>query len=148
MKSLKQCIQTLVRCAGGDGNLLLNVGPMPTGEIEPSQVERLKEIGDRLKVNGESIYGTRGGPFAPKLLLWGSVTQKGKKLYLHITNKPEGSTIDLPGLKTKINRIYAFADASETCSVSREFETQYIDITGIELDPIDTILVAELAGEP
>ena len=45
MKSLKQCLQTLVRCAGGDGNLLFNVGPMPTGEIEPRQVERLKEMG-------------------------------------------------------------------------------------------------------
>ena len=31
IKSLEQCVQTLVRCAGGDGNLLLNVGPMPTG---------------------------------------------------------------------------------------------------------------------
>ena len=31
LKSLQQCLQTLVRCAGGDGNLLLNVGPMPDG---------------------------------------------------------------------------------------------------------------------
>jgi len=45
MKSLKECIQTLLRTAGGDGNLLFNVGPMPTGEIEPRQVERLKEMG-------------------------------------------------------------------------------------------------------
>ena len=27
MKSLKQCLQTLIRTAGGDGNLLFNVGP-------------------------------------------------------------------------------------------------------------------------
>jgi alpha-L-fucosidase len=141
-------IKALVKCSGGGGNYLLNVGPDEEGIIPEGSVKVLNEVGKWLKRNGKSIYGTRGGPFAPKLLLWGSVTQKGKKLYLHITNKPEGSTIDLPGLKTKINRIYAFADASETCSVSREFETQYIDITGIELDPIDTILVAELAGEP
>jgi len=65
LKSLKQCIDILVRCVGGDGNLLLNVGPMPTGEIEPRQVARLKEIGAWLARYGESIYGTRGGPFPP-----------------------------------------------------------------------------------
>ena len=63
MKSLKECIQTLVRVAGGDGNLLFNVGPMPDGRIEPRQVDRLKEMGDWLRKYGESIYGTRGGPF-------------------------------------------------------------------------------------
>jgi len=63
MKSLKQCIQTLVWVVGGDGNLLFNVGPMPDGRIEPRQVERLKEMGDWLKKYGHTIYGTRGGPF-------------------------------------------------------------------------------------
>ena len=53
----------LVNAVGGDGNLLLNVGPMPDGRIEPRQVERLKEIGQWLAKYGESIYGTRGGPF-------------------------------------------------------------------------------------
>ena len=52
----------LIRCAGGDGNLLLNVGPMPTGEIAPEQAERLRQIGAWLAQYGESIYGTRGGP--------------------------------------------------------------------------------------
>jgi alpha-L-fucosidase len=63
MKSLKECIQTLVRVVGGDGNLLFNVGPMPDGRIEPRQVERLLEMGDWLNRYGQSIYGTRGGPF-------------------------------------------------------------------------------------
>ncbi|HVN79022.1 MAG TPA: alpha-L-fucosidase, partial [Terriglobia bacterium] len=70
MKSLKECLQTLITCAGGDGNLLLNVGPMPTGEIEPRQVERLNEIGQWISQYGQSIYGTRGGPFKPGA--WGA----------------------------------------------------------------------------
>jgi NADH-quinone oxidoreductase subunit F len=41
MSSLKDCIAMLVGCAGGDGNLLFNVGPMPDGRIEPRQVARL-----------------------------------------------------------------------------------------------------------
>jgi alpha-L-fucosidase len=62
MKSLKECIHTLVRVTGGDGNLLFNVGPMPDGRIEPRQVDRLKEMGDWLRQYGESIYGTAASP--------------------------------------------------------------------------------------
>ena len=65
IKPLKECVDILVRCAGGDGNLALNTNPMPDGRIEPRQVERLHEIGQWLAKHGESIYGTRGGPFRP-----------------------------------------------------------------------------------
>lgn len=61
MKSLKECIQTLIRTNGGHGNLLFNVGPQPDGLIEDRQVERLKEMGARLAKNGEAVYETRGG---------------------------------------------------------------------------------------
>jgi alpha-L-fucosidase len=63
IKSLKTCIQTLLYSVGGDGNLLLNVGPMPTGEIELRQASRLREIGAWLAKYGGGVYGSRGGPF-------------------------------------------------------------------------------------
>jgi alpha-L-fucosidase len=84
MKSLKQCIDTLVRVTGGDGNFLFNVGPMPDGRIEPRQVERLKEMGDWLEKYGKTIYGTRGGPFRPGA--WGASTYKGNSIYVHVLN--------------------------------------------------------------
>jgi len=93
MKSPKECISTLIKTVGGDGNLLLNVGPMPDGRIEPRQVEVLKEIGRWLDIYGEAIYGTRGGPFLPTDD-WAS-TNKGKKIYLHIMN-PEVRILELP----------------------------------------------------
>ena len=82
VKSLEQCLHSLIRSAGGDGNLLFNVGPKPDGTIEPLQVERLKEMGKWLEKYGYSIYGTRGGPFKPTD--WGVSTRKGNKVYLHI----------------------------------------------------------------
>ena len=82
MKSLRECLETLVRCAGGDGNLLLNVGPMPDGRIEPRQVKRLEEMGEWLKKYGETIYGTRGGPWKPGKSL--ASTRKGNTIYLHL----------------------------------------------------------------
>jgi alpha-L-fucosidase len=87
MKSLKECIQTLAKTAGGGGNLLLNVGPMLDGRIEQRQIDRLKEIGNWLKKNGESIYGTQGGPFIPTS--WMASTHKGNKIYLHLFAWPE-----------------------------------------------------------
>jgi alpha-L-fucosidase len=64
-KPLKGCIELLAKVVGRDGNLLLNVGMRPDGQIDPPQVQRLREIGEWLAKNGESIYGTRGGPFLP-----------------------------------------------------------------------------------
>ncbi len=64
-KSVKELIGYLVRAAGNDGNLLLNIGPRPDGTIQPEAVERLRAIGDWLGTYGRSIYGTRGGPVSP-----------------------------------------------------------------------------------
>ena len=76
----------LVTCAVRDGNLALNTGPMPDGRIEPRQVERFREIGAWLKKYGESIYGTRGGPWrdAP----WGGTTHRGERVFVHVLRWP------------------------------------------------------------
>jgi hypothetical protein len=50
--------RNLVDIASKGGNYLLNVGPTAEGEIPPPSIERLKEVGAWMKVNGESIYGT------------------------------------------------------------------------------------------
>ena len=101
MKSLQQCLQTLVLCAGGDGNLLFNVGPMPDGLIEPRQVERLEEMGDWLEKYGDTIYRTRGGPWKPTKSL--ASTRRGKSVFLHVF-KCDGDTVTLPGVPAKVRR--------------------------------------------
>ena len=85
VKTLEQCLHSLIRSAGGDGNLLFNVGPMPDGRIEPRQVERLKEMGAWLKVNGEAIYGTTASPIP--FLSWGRCTRRDDALYFHVFGK-------------------------------------------------------------
>ncbi len=93
IKSVQECIHTLLRTVGGDGNLLFNVGPMPDGRIEHRQVDTLKEMGEWLKVNGESIYGTRGGPYMPNDYMVS--TRKGNNIYLHLLEHTE-EDIKLP----------------------------------------------------
>ncbi|HQP96881.1 MAG TPA: alpha-L-fucosidase [bacterium] len=99
IKSAEDCIKLLVRCAGGGGNMMLNVGPMPTGEIEPRQVQQLREIGAWLHRYGESIYATEGGPFAPSY--WGVSTFREKKIYVHILGGWEAS-LRLPPIERTI----------------------------------------------
>jgi alpha-L-fucosidase len=99
IKSASEVIGILARTAGGDGNLLLDVGPMPDGRIEPRQVEVLKEVGAWMERNGGSIYGTRGGPFKPSE--FGTSTRKGQMIYVHVLKWPDGP-LKLPGLPGKI----------------------------------------------
>jgi len=98
VKPLAACLGMLIRGAGGDGNVLLNVGPRPDGMIDPEQAARLKEMGTWLKKYGESIYGTRGGPWKPTKNI--ASTRKGNFVYLHILGWRD-DTFALPDLPPK-----------------------------------------------
>ena len=102
-KTVNQVIQLLVGAAGRNSNLLLNVGPMPSGTIQPEFTDTLAAAGKWLEQFGESIYGTRGGPLAPQP--WGVTTQKENKIYVHIFKKPEANYILLPGVNKKVKQV-------------------------------------------
>lgn len=93
LKSLEECLFTLLKTVGGGGNLLLNVGPMPDGRIEPRQAERLKEMGNWLKKYGESVYETTGGPYKPND--WLTSTRKRNAIFIHLLNYKNNS-VELP----------------------------------------------------
>ncbi len=83
-KTTAQIVNLLVRSAGNGGNLLLNIGPMPNGEIQPEFKDRIKWMGDWLKTYGESIYNTKGGYIRPQK--WGCLTEAKGKVYVHPLN--------------------------------------------------------------
>ena len=58
-KSSRELILVLIDLVSRGGNLLLDIGPAADGTIPPIMEQRLLEIGDWLRVNGEAIYGTR-----------------------------------------------------------------------------------------
>jgi alpha-L-fucosidase len=81
-KSAMEVERRLVRAAGNNSNLLMNIGPYPNGEIDAQFVMRLQAVGQWLEKYGDSIYGTRGGPVPPGD--WGVTTQKADKIYVHV----------------------------------------------------------------
>jgi alpha-L-fucosidase len=100
-KTPTQLIQYLTRAAGNNGNFLLNVGPRPDGIIQDQFASRLRAIGAWLETNGESVYGTRGGPLTPRP--WGVTTTKGNTVYVHIHDWPD-ELLAMPGIGKPVAR--------------------------------------------
>lgn len=94
-KDTPTLIQYLVNTAGMGANLLLNIGPQPNGELPATALERLKDMGQWLRANGETIYGTKGSPFPAQN--WGTSTMKDNKLFLHVMT-PETNAILVPAV--------------------------------------------------
>jgi alpha-L-fucosidase len=141
MKSLKECVQTLIMAAAGDGNLLLNVGPMPDGRIEQRQIDRLKEMGAWLARNGRTIYGTRGGPWKPNKSF--ASTRRGNLVFLHIL-RPDVSLVQLPALPVAIKS--AVTMDGRAVKFSQQADKVVLSTDSVPLDPIDTIVCLELEG--
>lgn len=106
-KSSEELIRYLVRAAGNNANLLMNVGPRPDGTFPERAVERYRAMGEWLKIYGETIYGTRGGPIAPHP--WGVTTQKGETIFVHIL-EPEDELLFLPLEGVEVGMARWFAD--------------------------------------
>ena len=98
-RPLKDYVQLLAKVAGRDGNLLMNVGPDRNGRVDAAQADRLGELGAWLGQYGESIYGTRGGPFLPTDELVS--THRDRTVYLHVLQWPEGKLV-LPAIPARV----------------------------------------------
>jgi alpha-L-fucosidase len=141
-KSTRELVQYLARAAGSDANFLLNVGPMPNGEIQPEFVARLREVGAWLERYGESIYGTRGGPLAPDL--WGVTTQRERTVYVHVLDW-NGPILALPPLSRPVRSARLLRDGSVVRYEDRE-DGLLLSLPPRGDDVIDEIVVLEVGG--
>jgi len=141
VKPFDRILRLLVGAAGRDGNFLLNVGPRPDGEIDSGQVERLHQLGDWLRQNGESIYRTRGGPWLPGE--YGVSTHNGKDVYVHVLKVPDGGGIALPNLPTRIVKVTDLN--GHAISYSQDQSNTRIKVPSVTADTVDLIIKIELS---
>jgi alpha-L-fucosidase len=141
-KTSAQLIRYLVGAAGRNANLLLNVGPMPTGKIQPEAAERLKEVGAWLAKYGDSIYGTRGGPIAPRS--WGVTTHRGNRIFVHLLDWQDPALL-LPRLQERVTHAYLMQSGAPI-QVSQSDAGILLRLPEYDKSAPDNILVLETSG--
>jgi len=139
IRTLPECIRMLVSTVTGDGNLLLNIGPMPTGAFQPQEIANLKGMGQWLRTFGESIYGTRGGPYRNGE--WGGSCYRDRTLYLHVFQWA-GDTLRLPPLKARV--LHADELAGGPVDVEQSNAGLTLVLTADRRDATDTVIKLEL----
>jgi alpha-L-fucosidase len=136
-KSVQVLIQDLANVASKGGNFLLDVGPTPEGTIQPEFVERLQAMGEWMKVNGDSIYGTTYGPW--QNLPFGKTTAKGKTIYLHVFDWPSKPELVVPRPKGRVSHITVLGTGREA-HFKQEKDRLLIAVPSTAPDPNDSVL--------
>ncbi|WP_316735471.1 alpha-L-fucosidase [Pedobacter aquatilis] len=140
-KSKKQLVNMLVKASSLGANLLLNIGPMPSGKIQPEFQDRLSAMGDWLKIYGESIYGTKAGFVKPQA--WGSVTQTDSRVYIHVLDDKTTSVKLSQFPFKKIKKAYLLKDKSPVKFVNQKGNVEIT--TGFSNQEIDNVVVLEIS---
>lgn len=109
-KPVGELVRYLVGAAGRGANLLLNIGPQPDGALPAAALERLKGMGEWLRANGETVYGTEAGEVSPRP--WGVTTRKGDKCYVHIFDL-EDAELFVPVTSGRVKRAVRFGSGEK-----------------------------------
>lgn len=137
-------IRLLANAASRGGNLLMNIGPMGNGMMDPRDTIILSGIGSWMKMNSESIYGTEKSPLP--LQSWGVCTQKGNRLYLHVFDWPKDGKLIVGGVKTLPEKAWLLADRSESGLQVMKLNSPDVQVQLPEKAPdqVNTVLVLEM----
>ena len=140
-KSPADVERRLVRAAGNNSNLLLNIGPYPNGEIDPQFATRLQAVGAWLSKYGDSIYGTRGGPVPPGD--WGVTTQKDNQIYVHVLNWG-APLLALPPIASKVVGAHSMVDGASV-EFTQNSDGLILKVPPAKKEEVDRVIVLTLA---
>ena len=158
-KSTEILIRNLVDIASKGGNYLLNIGPDSHGNVPPAEVERLRQVGQWVAVNGAAIYGTSPTLFGPEAGSYSATEKDGDgkpkfietwnwrsttapdKIYITLFHWP-GTTFHLDKLPRHVTAAYLLADKThKLLKLTPTASGLDIALPAQALDPIATVLV-------
>ncbi|HPT21717.1 MAG TPA: alpha-L-fucosidase [Bacteroidales bacterium] len=147
-KSSEILIRNLVKIASRGGNYLLNIGPKPDGTFPEESIQRLKDIGRWMKVNGESVYETQASPL--DVMPWGECTKKEGKnstvLYLSVFDWPADGKLIVPGLKSQVISAKLLATGRKLQTTQKE-DSLNIRLPLTAPDSIASVIRLEVKGK-
>lgn len=135
-RSLSESMHTLLRCVGGNGNLLFNIGPDSTGVFPEDFAARAREMGSWITKNQQAIYNTKGGVYTPGVNYVSSF--KDNKLYVHLLTNSE-TELTLPAIGAKVKSA-ALLDGTKI-SFKQTNKDLRLSFPGNKIDPVATIAV-------
>jgi alpha-L-fucosidase len=138
-KSPADLVALLAEAAAQNANLLLNIGPMASGEMPDEARSNLAGIGSWMARYGESVLSTTTGPVSPRP--WGVTTRRGNRIYVHVLDWQD-PVLFLP-LAGKVSRAWAMVDRR---GIVIKPAAGGVQLEGLraEDDPIDRVYVLEL----
>jgi alpha-L-fucosidase len=146
-KSTETLVRNLIDIASKGGNYLLNIGPKADGTFPQESIDRLKEMGEWMKVNGESIYGTKASPFEP--VTWGRITRKegknGTALYLHVFEWPKDGKLLLPAFSNGVTSVKLLGSAAKIKAKSENGIVE-IKLPANAVNKIASVIKLEVKG--
>jgi alpha-L-fucosidase len=152
-KSTSNLLRALIENASLNGNFMLNIGPRANGDVPYEISNRMLEMGNWLKVNGEAIYGTEAFDLDKDQHDWGKITCKedgGKfKVYLHVYNWQLNKKLYLTGVASAPERIYTLADKQKS-PLNFKFSEAFTEISLPDDQPDNyiSVVVVEYNSKP
>jgi len=139
-KSNRELLHYLIKAAGHGSNLLLNVGPMPNGEIQEEHKSSLAAIGQWLHIYGNTIYNTTKGPVTPNEAF--SMTRKGSTLYLHVLDT-KATKLYIENFPMAIKSMRAY-ESNQKVAYKKDRFGMVIDLESLPKNEIDRIISIQL----
>lgn len=143
-KTPREIIQLLAATSARGGNLMLNVGPDGTGRMPADSVRFLREVGQWLTANGDSIYGTTHSPIPDQS--WGVATRKPGRLFLHVFNAPRDRQLVVPGVPVAVTGAHLLG-RPEALGNRKQGTDLIVTLPGTLPDPRDSVVVVEFTGD-
>jgi alpha-L-fucosidase len=140
-------LDMLTEAAAKGGNLLLNVGPKPDGQLPPEFVERADAIGDWMTRNGEAIYNTDGGELFD-FTTFGRTTRRGNHIFLIFRFWDGTGTVRFPGLATKVRRATLLSNGQD---IDVRQDGEFTILTGLPAqspEKLFPVIRLECEGKP